>query len=62
VAAGGNIYTVSEEGKVSVIRAGAAWELLRVNDLGEGCKATPAIVDGRLYVRTYGTLYCFANK
>jgi hypothetical protein len=36
--------------------------VLRVNDLGEPCKATPAIVDGSLYVRTAETLYCFRNK
>ncbi|MEX2263959.1 MAG: PQQ-binding-like beta-propeller repeat protein [Bryobacteraceae bacterium] len=61
VAADGKIYAVSEEGKAAVIQAGATWELLGVNDLGDGCKATPAIADGKLYVRTYGALYCFAR-
>ena len=61
VAAGGNIYAVSEEGKAAVIKAGAQWELLRVNDLKDGCRATPAIADGKLYVRTFGALYCFAK-
>jgi outer membrane protein assembly factor BamB len=60
VAADGKVYVVSEEGKAAVIRAGAQWEILRVNDLGDGCKGTPAIAGGRLYIRTYGTLYCFA--
>jgi outer membrane protein assembly factor BamB len=59
IAADGNIYAVSEEGKAAVIKAGAQWELLRVNDMKDGCKATPAIVDGKIYVRTYGALYCF---
>ena len=62
VAADGKIYAVSEEGKIAVIQAGAQWQVLRVNDLGDGCKGTPAIADSRLYVRTYGTLYCFAKK
>ena len=35
VAADGKIYTVSDEGKAAVIQAGAQWELLQVNDLGE---------------------------
>ena len=61
VAADGKIYTVSEDGKAAVIRAGAQWEVLAVNDLGDGCRATPAIADGRIYLRTYGTLYCFAQ-
>jgi outer membrane protein assembly factor BamB len=59
VASDGKIYVVSEEGKASVLQAGAQWETLAVNELGDGAKATPAIVDGRLYVRTYSALYCF---
>jgi outer membrane protein assembly factor BamB len=59
VAADGKIYAVSEEGHVAVIRAGAQWELITVNPLDDGAKATPAIVDGKLYIRTYSALYCF---
>jgi outer membrane protein assembly factor BamB len=62
VAADGRIYTISEEGKASVIQAGAQWEQLRVNDLQDGCRATLAVVDGKLYVRTFSALYCFAKK
>jgi hypothetical protein len=61
-AADGKIYTVSEEGKASVIEAGREWRVLKVNDLGDGCKGTPAIAGGRFYVRTYGTLYGFAKQ
>jgi outer membrane protein assembly factor BamB len=61
VGADGKIYAVSEDGKAAVIRAGAQWELLTVNDLKDGCKATPAIAGGKIYWRTYGTLYCFAK-
>ena len=35
VAADGKLYMVSQHGKVAVIRAGADWEVLTVNDLGE---------------------------
>ena len=58
----GKIYAVSEEGKAAVIRAGAQWELLRVNNMGGGCYATPAVADGKLYMRTQEALYCFAQK
>jgi len=60
--ADGKIYAISEDGKAAVIQAGAQWELLQVNDLADGCKATPAIADGKLYVRTYNTLYCFTAR
>jgi outer membrane protein assembly factor BamB len=59
VGADGKVYAVSEEGKMTVLKAGGEWEVLAVNDLGETCHATPAIADGRLYVRTRGVLYCF---
>ena len=62
VAAEGRIYTVSEEGNAAVIQAGADWQIVRINQLGETCKATPAIVDGDLYLRTAGTLYCFRKQ
>jgi hypothetical protein len=32
-----------------------------VNDLGEDTYATPAIADGRLYVRTVAALYAFGK-
>jgi outer membrane protein assembly factor BamB len=62
VASDGKIYAVSEEGKVAVVGAGAQWELLAVNAMDEGSKSTPAIVDGRLYIRTYDALYSFARN
>jgi outer membrane protein assembly factor BamB len=62
VAADDKIYTLSEEGKVTVIKPGREWEILAVNDLGDSCRATPAIADGRLYIRTRGALYCFAKR
>ncbi|HYI95853.1 MAG TPA: PQQ-binding-like beta-propeller repeat protein [Bryobacteraceae bacterium] len=58
----GKLYTISEGGKAAVIRAGAQWEILGVNDMNDGVKATPAFADGKLYIRTYGMLYCFARK
>jgi outer membrane protein assembly factor BamB len=62
VAADGKLYTVSEDGAVTVIRAGADWEVLTVNDLDAPAKATPAITGGRLYVRTATALFCFEQK
>jgi outer membrane protein assembly factor BamB len=60
VAAEGRLYVANEEGKVAVLRAGGDWDVLQVNDLGEGCFATPALSGGRIYLRTTDALYCFA--
>jgi len=62
VAAGGKIYTVSEEGKLAVIKPGADWEVIKIVDFNESVNATPAIAGGRIYVRTHSALYCFGRR
>ena len=59
VAGAGKVYFVSQQGKVTVIKAGAQWEIAATNDLEDDVFATPAIVENRMYLRTRGTLYCF---
>ena len=62
VAGDNKIFLASETGKISVVKPGTQWEILAVNDLNEPCYATPAIGDGRIYIRTPSTLYCFADQ
>lgn len=62
VAADGKVFMLSQAGKLSVLKAGPNWEVLALNDMDEECFATPAIADGRLYVRTRTTLYCFGKR
>lgn len=61
VAAGSLIYTASQNGGVCVVRAGKDWEVLDQLDLNETCMATPALVDGKVYLRTQKHLYAFAD-
>lgn len=62
VAGDNKIFMVSEEGKISVLKAGSDWEVIATNDLGETCYATPAIADGRIYMRSSKALYCFSKQ
>jgi outer membrane protein assembly factor BamB len=62
VAADGKIYLASQSGTVAVLKAGGDQELLAANKLDEDIYATPAIENGRLYVRTVSYLYCFGEK
>ena len=55
------MYFAGLEGQVAVVKAGPQWEVLGINDLDEPIWATPAIVEGRLYVRTKAKLYCFSE-
>ena len=61
VAADGKIFMVSGSCKVTVLKAGAQWEVLAMNDLDEECWATPAIAGNSLFVRTRGSLYSFVE-
>ncbi|MCI0456052.1 MAG: PQQ-binding-like beta-propeller repeat protein [Gemmataceae bacterium] len=59
VAGDGKVYVASDSGVVVVLRAGDRFEVLAANDLGEPIRATPALVDGVIYLRTAGHLYAF---
>jgi outer membrane protein assembly factor BamB len=59
VAGDGKIYLVDQRGRLSVVRAGREWRVLSSGNFEEDIYATPALADGRIYVRTTGHLYCF---
>ena len=59
VAANGRIYAASNAGVVVVFEGQDALQVLARNDLGEPILATPAVVDGTLYLRTTSHLYAF---
>jgi outer membrane protein assembly factor BamB len=61
VAANNKIYIASEEGMVVVLDAGEQLNVLARNKLDGSILATPAIGEGRLYVRTESNLYAFAS-
>jgi outer membrane protein assembly factor BamB len=61
VGADGKIYAADQGGHVAVVKAGREWELIGVNDMDDEIFATPAPVDGRLYLRTRGALYCLGK-
>ena len=59
VACGDKVYFASEQGVLSVVSTGSEWKVLAKHDFHESINATPAIHDGRLFVRTEKALYCF---
>jgi outer membrane protein assembly factor BamB len=61
IASGGNIYGAAATGKVAVFKAGDPLRVLAVNDLKEKITATPALLDGKIYLRTDKHLYAFAE-
>ena len=57
VAVDGKVFFTNDEGETFVLKAGPTFELLRTNRIGEGTLATPALVDGRWYIRTDRNLF-----
>jgi len=61
VASDGKLYFSSEDGDVFVVKAGAKYELLSKNPVGEVMMATPAITDGLLILRTRNHVFAFGD-
>jgi outer membrane protein assembly factor BamB len=55
----GKVYLLSDRGKLTVVSAVKDWQELWTSDFREDVYATPALVDGKIYLRTVGHLYCF---
>jgi outer membrane protein assembly factor BamB len=62
VAADNKIFLTSLRGKISVLKPGGGLDIAALSDLNEDCYATPAIGNGRIYIRTVKTLYCFGQE
>ena len=62
ILAGDKVYCMSMEGRAVVLAASNEYQLLGDNDLGEPSNATPAVHQGRLYLRTESTLACLEQK
>jgi len=62
VAADGEVFLLSHSGKMTVLRADPRWQVLSVNDLDETSQATPAILAGRIFIRTHRALWNFGLR
>jgi outer membrane protein assembly factor BamB len=62
VLADGKIYITNEDGLTTVIAAGPKFEVLAENSLNDYVLSSPAISDGRIYIRTTQHLYAIGKK
>ena len=62
VAAGENIYFVSERGQVTVIKQGDVFHKVATNDVEDIVMATPAVSGDRLLIRGVRNLFCLAAR
>lgn len=61
VFAGGRIYLIGDNGETTVIAAAPEFRVLARNPLGEKCQASPAIAQGRIFIRTAENLFCIGG-
>jgi len=59
---GDKLYLLTEKGVMLIIQAGPEYKELTKCELGEKCYASPAFVDGRIYIRGLENLYCIGNN
>ena len=61
VAFDNKILLTSEDGDTFIIKAGPTHEILGTNSIGEPVYASPAIADGRIFIRGEKNLYAIGN-
>ena len=62
IIADGKLYTVAGKGRFTVLTTGPNPKILATNEMRDRVYATPAIVDGILYVRTHSALFAFGEN
>lgn len=62
VLADGKIYVTGEDGLTTVVAAGPKFEVLAENPLNDHVLSSPAISDGRIFIRTDHYLYAIGKK
>jgi outer membrane protein assembly factor BamB len=58
IRAGNKVYCISDDGTLICIAASKQFKLLGQSDLGESSRSTPAVHQGRMYLRTDSHLIC----
>jgi outer membrane protein assembly factor BamB len=60
---GKNVYLLGEEGKTWIVEpTPTECKIVAEANLGEHCAASPAFLDGRIYIRGKENLYCIGGK
>ena len=58
----GQVFLINDDGQINVIKPGSEFERIATYELGESCYASPAISDGRVYMRGFKHLFCIGGR
>jgi outer membrane protein assembly factor BamB len=62
VSADGKIYVLARDGAMDVVEAGKTFKLLATNKLPDTFYSSPAVADGRIYLRGWNYLWAIGKK
>ncbi|HAB16730.1 MAG TPA: PQQ-binding-like beta-propeller repeat protein [Verrucomicrobiota bacterium] len=62
VSAAGRVYFLGDNGETTIIEAGPEFKVVAKNALGEKAQASPAVSQGRVFIRTERHLFCLGAK
>ena len=60
--ADGKLFTIAGDGRITVLTLGPDPKILEINDMQQPVYATPAIVEGTIYLRTHSSMHAFREK
>ncbi|MCB9938448.1 MAG: hypothetical protein H6823_09420 [Planctomycetaceae bacterium] len=55
------MYLTARNGVITVVKPGKEFAILSQNDMGEAISASPAVSNGRIYLRTFEALYAIGK-
>jgi outer membrane protein assembly factor BamB len=58
----GLVFLINDDGQINVIRPGREFERIATYKLGESCYASPAISNGRIYLRGFKHLFYIGSR
>ena len=61
VASGNRVYALGRDGTMQIVAAERSFRILGTCSLGEGADATPALGNGRIYIRGHNNLWCLGK-
>ena len=62
VASGDRVYSLGRDGTMHIVAADRTYRVVGTCSLGEGSDATPALGDGRIYIRGRNNLWCLGAQ
>lgn len=61
IEANGLVYFLADDGEMKIVRPGRQLEVVAINQLGEYCYASPAVSQGKLFLRSEKHLVCIGS-